>query len=83
MLADAGFTNITFHWQNWPFGTWAKGEKNKKIGRWWAEDIKEACRNSNAMFTRVLGWKQEEFDVLVAKVVNEVDAQKKHVWAEM
>jgi hypothetical protein len=35
------------------------------------------------MFTRVLGWKQEEFEVLVANVVKEIDSQKKHMWADL
>lgn len=58
-LQAAGFENIRIEWQHWPVGTWAKGSKNKQIGRWWAEDMKEVSRNSAALFTRVLGWKPE------------------------
>jgi hypothetical protein len=79
LLPDAGFTNVTIQWQNWPVGQWAKGTKNKRIGRWWAEDMKEVCRNAGAMFTRVLGWSQDEFDVLAANVRREIDSGEKHM----
>jgi hypothetical protein len=49
MLADAGFTNIKVQWQSWPFGTWAKGAKNKRIGQWYridAQDPRISFRNA-------------------------------------
>lgn len=82
-LQDTGFTNINVKWQNWPVGPWAKGAKNKEIGHWWAEDMKDVTRNTGAMFTRVFGWKPEEYEVYAAKIANEITAQKKHVWVEM
>ena len=82
-LEDAGFVNINVKWQNWPVGPWAKGSKNKEIGRWWAEDMKDVTRNTAAMFTRVLGWKPEEFEVFAANITNEIREGKKHMWIEM
>ena len=81
-LKEAGFEDITIKWQNWPVGPWAKGAKNKQIGRWWAEDMKDVTRNSSAMFTRVAGWTQTEFDVFVAKIAQEIDEGKRHMWVE-
>ncbi|KAK5114621.1 hypothetical protein LTR85_010198 [Meristemomyces frigidus] len=83
LLQATGFTNIKVQWQNWPVGTWAKGAKNKHIGRWWAEDLKTGVRSTAALFTRVHGWTVEEFEVFAAKVVNEIDSQEKHVWFEV
>ncbi|KYG42893.1 hypothetical protein M433DRAFT_72859, partial [Acidomyces richmondensis BFW] len=82
-LQEAGFTNITLKWQNWPIGPWAKGRKNKEIGRWFAEDVQDGVRNAEALFTRMLGWSSEEFAVAAANVNNEIKERKKHMWIEM
>lgn len=83
LLADAGFVNVQIQWQNWPIGTWAKGAKNKHIGYWWGEDLKTVSRSAGAMFTRVLGWKQEDFDELAAQAVREIEEQRRHMWIEV
>lgn len=82
-LEETGFSNVHVKWQNWPVGTWAKGSRNKAIGRWWAEDLKDVTRNTGAIFTRVLGWKQEEVEVYAANIAKEINAQEKHMWVEM
>jgi hypothetical protein len=82
-LHDAGFSNVNVKWQNWPIGQWAKGARNKEIGKWWAEDMKDVVRTTGAMFTRVLGWKPEEVEVYAANIANEIDGGKKHMWVEM
>ncbi|CAJ2513253.1 Uu.00g013720.m01.CDS01 [Anthostomella pinea] len=72
-----------YFWQNWPVEPWARGAKNKRIGRLWAEDMKHVTRNTAAMFTRVLGWSAEEFEVFAARIAEEIDAGEKHMWVEM
>jgi hypothetical protein len=83
LLHNAGFTNIQVQWQNWPVGPWPKGAKNKRMGQWWAEDMKRGPRSTGAMFTRLLGWTQEAFHGLIDKVEQEITEQKKHMWVEM
>jgi len=83
MLQAQGFTNINIQWQNWPIGPWARGAKNKEIGRWWAEDLQDGCRNAAALFTRVLGWTPEEFEEFVTKAVNEIRTMEKHMWCKV
>lgn len=83
LLHETGYTNITVQWQHWPVGPWAKGAKNKHIGRLWAEDMKHVSRNTAAILTRVLLWSAEEFEVFAAKIANEIDDGKKHMWVEM
>ena len=56
MLQSAGFTDITVIHQDWPVGAWAKGRKNKDLGRMLAENFREGSANSIKMFTGVLGW---------------------------
>lgn len=55
-------------------GTWPKGRKNKTIGAAQTKNMKEAARNSVGIFTRVLGWQLEEFQVFSARVAQEVDS---------
>lgn len=83
LLQDAGFVDVTVRWMHWPVGTWAKGARNKEIGRWWAEDMRDVTKSTSAMFTRVLGWSQEEFDEYHLKIAEEIDRQEKHLWNEM
>lgn len=82
-LSEAGYEDVAVKWMHWPLGTWAKGAKNKQIGRWWAEDMKDGTKNSSALFTRVLGWKQEDFDEFAAEIGKEINEGKKHLWLEM
>lgn len=83
MLQEAGFVDISVKWQNWPVGPWAKGKKNKQIGQWWAEDLKEVTGGSGALYTRVLGWSQEQFEVFAANIKKEIDGRKRHMWIAM
>lgn len=62
----------------WPVGTWAKGRKNKRIGAAQRQNMKEAARNSVGIFTRVLGWRLEEFQVFSARVAQEVNSGALH-----
>ena len=63
--------------------THGQGVKNKEIGRWFAEDLQDGVRNSGALFTRVLGWKQEEVDVFAAKTTDEIRNGKRHMWMDV
>jgi len=83
LLQDAGFRNVTVNWQKWPVGPWAKGTKNKEVGRWWAEDLQDVVRNSSALFTRVLDWTTEDFEVFAAETANEIRFGKRHMWVDM
>ncbi|KXL44442.1 hypothetical protein M433DRAFT_277895 [Acidomyces richmondensis BFW] len=83
LLQAQHFTNINIMWQNWPIGPWAKGAKNKEIGRWWAADLQDGCRNAGALFTRILGWSPEKFEVFAANAANEIRANEKHMWCKV
>ena len=60
-----------------------KGTKNKEVGRWWAEDLQDVVRNSSALFTRVLDWTTEDFEVFAAETANEIRFGKRHMWVDM
>jgi SAM-dependent methyltransferase len=79
-LREAGFVDIHVKWYNWPLGPWAKGEKNKNVGRWALANFLDGLPAANALFTRVLGWTYEEVQVFVAECKEELRQQKVHVY---
>lgn len=83
MLKEAGFEDVTVKYQDWPVGTWAKGENNKRLGTMTAENFKDGIRNSVKMFNGLLKWSEEEFQVFAAKAANEIDSAEKHLWARV
>ncbi|OCL06650.1 S-adenosyl-L-methionine-dependent methyltransferase [Glonium stellatum] len=82
-LRRAGFINIHSKHYKWPIGSWAKGEKNKLLGRFALEDTLDWLPSSAlALFTRVLGWSREEVEVFLASVRKELkDDKKRHFYA--
>lgn len=80
MLKAVGYVDIHVKWLNWPCGPWAKGEKNKVIGRWLHSNLHDGVATSAAMFTRALGWSHEEFQVFQAEIRNEMNAMTPHVY---
>lgn len=83
LLHEAGFTNVENHWQDWPIGSWAKGDKNKAIGKLWAEDLQHVSRSTSAMFTRVLDWTEAGYSDFADQVSEEIRAGGQHMWGEM
>lgn len=75
-LQEAGFVDIHIKWHNWPIGPWSKGEKNKVLGIWAQANFLEAFHTSIKLFTTVLGWQPEEYEVLVAQIRNEMKERK-------
>lgn len=84
-LRAAGFVNIHAKHYKWPVGPWAKGEKNKLLGRFALEDTMDWLPSSAlALFTRMLGWSREEVEVFLATVRKEVKEDKKrHFYANV
>ena len=84
MLRAQGFVDIHAKQFNWPVGRWAKGEKNKLLGRFVQEDLNDWLPSSAlALFTRVLKWSREEVEVFLATVRQELKDKKRHFWANV
>lgn len=82
-LREAGFQDVRMKYRDWPVGMWAKGEKNKKLGRLTAENFKDGIRNSIRMFTGMLGWTEEAFQVFAANATAEIDSGRFHLWVRV
>ncbi|KAI9882201.1 MAG: hypothetical protein M1823_006057 [Watsoniomyces obsoletus] len=78
-VQDAGFTQITHRVFKMPVGAWPKDKHKRELGQWNYFQILEGLEAfSLAIFTRVLGWKPEELQVLLAGVRNDLKNPKIH-----
>jgi hypothetical protein len=80
LLQAAGFVDVHVRWYNLPVGPWAKHDKNKAIGRFLHANFHEGLEVARLLFTNVLKWEKEDFDVLVAEARNEMNEQKVHLY---
>lgn len=78
-MRDAGFTNIVAQTYKVPIGPWAKDKRLKDIGLCNLVQTLEGLEGfSLRLFCGVLGWKEEEVMILLAKVRSEMKAGKIH-----
>lgn len=83
-LKEAGFVDIEFHYTAWPMGPWAKGRKQKTIGKMCLQDAKKSIHAAGlALFTRVLGWSAEDTNAFFSEAEHELDEQKIHFYASL
>lgn len=81
LLEDSGFVNIRSQMVKRPVNDWPKDPRMKEIGRYSCLNFLEGLEGfTMAPFTRVLGWKPEEAQVLIAKVRKETVTRKYHGW---
>ncbi|KAK8191283.1 S-adenosyl-L-methionine-dependent methyltransferase [Phyllosticta capitalensis] len=81
MLRDIGFEDIHTRRYKWPIGPWAKGSKEKLLGRWALQDCFDGMQGGTmAFFTRVLKMKPEEVEARLAEARKEMKGQKTHLY---
>lgn len=79
MMEEIGFIDVKEVLIEWPIGTWAKSPYHKRLGAWYQRDLKMATEGiMMALFTRVLGWKKEQVDELLVKVLADMDDKNIH-----
>ena len=67
LMEEAGFVDVVQMPFQLPVGTWAKGEKQKEIGRFNQEVVLQGVDAFTIpLFTRILRWKIEECEILMA-----------------
>lgn len=60
-MAEIGFVDVAEKRYQWPCGPWAKGEKMKKLGVYFLEDLRHAVEPiCMKLFVKVLGWSEEK-----------------------
>ena len=79
MLEDAGFDDVVETKYRYPHAPWTKDPKLKELGRWTQAGALQGVEAMTlALFTRVLGWSQEETLVFCSQVRNELKSTKVH-----
>ncbi|PHH58618.1 hypothetical protein CDD82_2826 [Ophiocordyceps australis] len=80
-LLDAGFTNVTQCLYKWPTNSWPRDPKYKELGMWTYENLGNGASGlSMALFTRALGWKQEEVEVFLINVRKQMKDRSIHAY---
>jgi hypothetical protein len=79
-LHAAGFIDIHMKWFNWPIGPWAKGRKNKILGKLALMNYCDGIDAGIPVLMNILGWRFEEAQVFIAEVRKEWKEQKVHFY---
>lgn len=79
-LTAAGFVDVHVKWVNWPIGPWAKGEKNKTIGKVTLLDFIAAVDSAVMLLHMVLGWTVEDTQIFTTAAMDELREQKVHLY---
>ncbi|KAJ5587023.1 methyltransferase [Penicillium hispanicum] len=83
-LEQTGFVNVQQLVLKLPQSPWPKDPKLKELGKYHQINMLEAVPPyCYALFTRVLGWKREEIEVLLAGVRRELRDLSNHLYTEV
>jgi ubiquinone/menaquinone biosynthesis C-methylase UbiE len=81
LLEDNGFENVEWKMMKRPSNDWPKDPKWKDIGRYCCLNYLEGLEGfTMAPFTRFLGWKPEEAQVMIAQVRKEAVKRSIHAY---
>ncbi|KAJ3516590.1 hypothetical protein NM208_g14824 [Fusarium decemcellulare] len=80
-MEAAGFFNVQQEIRKVPVGSWPKDPKLKELGKFQGiQQMKAVESYTPAVFGRILGWSNEEAQVLIAKVRKELTDPKIHLY---
>ncbi|KAF1811222.1 TAM domain methyltransferase [Eremomyces bilateralis CBS 781.70] len=80
-LIDAGFIDVHEEIFKVPVGPWAKDPKYKLIGRYQREHAVAGIEPYTLGFiVKILGWSQEEAQIMIANVLNELKDRRLHLY---
>jgi hypothetical protein len=80
-MREIGFEDVVEKRYHWPCGPWAKGEKMKKVGVYFLEDLRHAVEPiCMKLFVKVLGWSEERVQELVSQVLANLGARKVYLY---
>jgi Methyltransferase domain len=82
-LEAAGFTDIHCKWFNWPIGPWAKGKKNKLIGKLCWQNFYEGISTVAPLLSITNNWDDTRKQQYVDEVQTEMQEGKVHLYVEI
>jgi SAM-dependent methyltransferase len=81
LLMAAGFRDIRSETHAWPINRWPKAQEMKERGMWVLQNFLQGLQGfSMAFFTRGLGWKPAEVEVLLSGVRKQMKDRRSHVY---
>ncbi|KAK5121983.1 hypothetical protein LTR85_004555 [Meristemomyces frigidus] len=81
VLKERGFVNLGTAATKWPIGPWPRGKREKKIGELMERDLSSAVEGASLrLFTKVLGWSEEDVQKLVKDVEQDILARRMHAY---
>lgn len=84
LLKESGFEDVVETKRRWPHAPWAKDPTLRELGMWsQAASLQGIEAITLALFTRVLGWSQDETLVFCAKVRDDLKNLKMHGYWEV
>lgn len=84
MLESQGFVDIREQIIRVPFNPWPADPHQKAIGRWYSLGLIQGLEAvSLGPLTRMLGWKKDEVDRLIAEAGREICKKQYHVYCNM
>lgn len=80
-MQAAGFTNVKTVVYKWPTNAWSDDERERLKGLWNLYNVLERLREFTSMLmTKVVGWSQEDVDVLLVDVRAELHDPSVHAY---
>ncbi|RSL81823.1 hypothetical protein CEP51_005572 [Fusarium floridanum] len=80
-MEDAGFEDVQQQVYKCPIGQWPKDRKLKEIGKYQAAQESQVITSyTPALFSRVLGWQDDEIQVFMAKVKKDLTNPAVHLY---
>ncbi|KAB5543100.1 S-adenosyl-L-methionine-dependent methyltransferase [Coniochaeta sp. 2T2.1] len=81
LLEEAGFINVTETRMPIPTSPWPKGKRQKVLGEREMRNLLEIAHGiTMAMFTKALGWKEEDVERLLEEVSEELRGGRVHTY---
>ncbi|PSN74755.1 S-adenosyl-L-methionine-dependent methyltransferase [Corynespora cassiicola Philippines] len=80
-MVELGFEDVVEKRCNWPCGTWAKGDKAKKLGVYFQEDLSHALEPiCMKLFVKVLGWSEDGVRLFLRDLLPTLGARKVYLY---
>jgi hypothetical protein len=80
LLEEAGFVDVVETRFEIPWGTWAKERREKVIGFWHIEQLKQGLQGIiMRLFSRVYGWSPERVELFLVALRRELDDKEFHM----
>ena len=83
-IEEAGFVDVKEYNFKIPINSWPKNKQLKEVGKYQLLNYTEGYEGIGiGLFTRTLGWQPTEFQVLLARMRNELKDRTIHAWQSL